>query len=80
MIVKFLKPVYTAPSEQGAKDRFEEFATGWGERYPAIIQLWCNSWAEVVPFLGHDIEIRRVICTINAIESTNARYRRAGRA
>lgn len=29
-IVKALKPVYTAPSEQAAKDRFEEFAAEWG--------------------------------------------------
>lgn len=79
-IIRSLKPVYTAPSEQAAKDRFEEFATEWGDRYPAIIQLWRNSWAEFVPFLEYDVEIRRVICTTNAIESINARYRRAVRA
>ncbi|MDQ1215469.1 putative transposase [Microbacterium arborescens] len=79
-IVRSLKPVYTAPSEAAAKDRFEEFAAEWGERYPAIIQLWRTSWAEFVPFLEYDVEIRRVICTTNAIESINARYRRAVRA
>jgi putative transposase len=30
-----------------------------------------------VPFLEYDTEVRRVICTTNAIESINARYRRA---
>lgn len=79
-IVKSLKPVYTAPSEQAAKDRFVEFAAEWGDRYPAIVQLWENAWAEFVPFLEYDVEIRRVICTTNAIESINARYRRAVRA
>lgn len=39
-IVKALKPVYTAPSEQAAKDRFDEFAAEWGGRYPAIVKLW----------------------------------------
>jgi len=38
------------------------------------------SWAEFVPFLAYDVEIRNVICTTNAIESINARYRRAVRA
>jgi transposase-like protein len=33
-----------------------------------------------VPFLDYDMEIRRVICSTNAIESLNARYRRANRA
>ncbi|AJW40277.1 Mobile element protein [Rhodococcus sp. B7740] len=30
--------------------------------------------------LDYDVEIRRVICSTNAIESVNARYRRAVRA
>jgi putative transposase len=79
-IVKSLKPVYTAPSEAAAKDRFAEFAAEWGQRYPAIVRLWESSWAEVVPFLEYDVEVRRVICSTNAIESINARYRRAVRA
>ncbi|MET2929851.1 transposase, partial [Mycobacterium tuberculosis] len=32
------------------------------------------------PFLDYDVEIRRVPCSTNAIESLNARYRRAVRA
>ncbi len=79
-IVKSLKPVYTAPSEAAAKDRFAEFAAEWGQRYPAIVRLWENSWAEFVPFLEYDVEVRRVISSTNAIESINARYRRAVRA
>lgn len=39
-----------------------------------------NRGVEDVPFLEYDVEIRRVICTTNAIESINARYRRAVRA
>jgi transposase-like protein len=34
----------------------------------------------LVPFLEYDVEIRREICTTNAIESINASYRRAVRA
>jgi len=76
-IAKDLKPVYTAPSEAAALDRFAEFAGKWEKRYPAIIGLWTNAWAEFVPFLQFDTEIRTVICTTNAIESINARIRRA---
>ncbi|MGC5026479.1 IS256 family transposase [Tsukamurella sp. DT100] len=79
-IVKALKPVYTAPTEAAARERFAEFTEQWGQRYPAIIRLWESAWAEFVPFLEYDVEIRRVICTTNAIESINARYRRAIRA
>ena len=31
-------------------------------------------------FLDYDVEIRRVICSTNAIESLNARFRRSVRA
>ena len=68
-IAKALKPVYTAPTEAAALERFAEFAEAWGERYPAIVRLWENAWAEFVPFLAFDAEIRKIICTTNAIES-----------
>ena len=79
-IAKALRPVYTAPTEAAAAERFLEFAQAWGEKYPAIVKLWENAWAEFVPFLAFDPEIRRVICSTNAIESVNARIRRAVRA
>jgi putative transposase len=73
-----LKPIYTAASETEALERFVEFSeSDLGRKYPAIARLWENAWAEFVPFLAFDREIRTVICTTNAIESVNSRYRRA---
>ena len=63
-----------------AEERFLEFQEKWGRKYPAIVRLWSNSWAEFVPFLQFDREIRRVVCTTNAIESVNARIRKAVKA
>nr|WP_239117423.1 IS256 family transposase [Planotetraspora phitsanulokensis] len=79
-IAKALRPVYTAPTEAAALERFVEFAEVWGGKYPAIVKLWEDAWAEFVPFLNFDTEIRRVICSTNAIESVNARIRRAVKA
>lgn len=79
-IAKLLKPVYTAPTEEAALDRFAEFAAAWGRKYPAIVKLWENAWEKFTPFLRFDTEIRRVVCTTNAIESVNARIRRAAKA
>jgi putative transposase len=64
-IAKDLKPIYTAPSEAAALEAFAAFAEKWEQRYPAIVKLWENAWAEFVPFLQFDTEIRRVICTTN---------------
>ncbi|WP_254390847.1 IS256 family transposase [Streptomyces sp. AC550_RSS872] len=79
-IAKLLKPVYTAPTEKAALERFAEFAEVWGRKYPAIVKLWENAWEEFTPFLRFDTEIRRIVCTTNAIESVNARIRRAVKA
>lgn len=79
-IAKALRPVYTAPTEEAALERFVEFTDAWGGKYPAIVRLWENAWAEFVPFLQFDVEIRRIVCTTNAIESINARIRKAVRA
>ena len=76
-IAKDLKPVYTAASESAALDAFAAFGDKWEQRYPAILKLWQNAWAEFVPFLAFDTEIRSVICTTNSIESLNSRIRRA---
>ncbi|MET3176606.1 UNVERIFIED_ORG: transposase-like protein [Arthrobacter sp. UYCu721] len=70
----------TKHTEAAAKERFVDFSGKWGQRYPAITRLWENAWSEFMPFLDYDVEIRRVICSTNAFESVNARYRRAIRA
>jgi transposase-like protein len=57
-----------------------EFAETWGRKYPAIVKLWSDAWAEFVPFLAFDVKIRKVIRSTNAIESVNAPIRKAVRA
>jgi hypothetical protein len=66
-VAKALRPIYTAPTEAAAMERFLEFAEIWGERYPAIVRLWENAWAEFVPFLNFDTEIRQVVCSTDEI-------------
>lgn len=79
-IAQDLRPVYTALTAELAALAFDEFTDKWGGKYPAIITLWRNAWEEFIPFLDYDVEIRKIICSTNAVESLNARYRRAIRA
>jgi transposase-like protein len=79
-IKRDVKPIYTAVNAAAPRDALDELAGTWGARYGAIIRLWENVWEEFIPFLDYDIEIRTVICSTNAIESLNARYRRAIKA
>jgi putative transposase len=75
-----VRPIYTAVNADAARAALEELAEKWGAKYGAIIRLWTNAWEEFIPFLDYDVEIRTVICSTNAIESLNARYRRAVKA
>jgi transposase-like protein len=75
-----VKPIYTAINATAARAAFDDLNEKWGQRYGAIIRLWGNAWEQFIPFLDYDVEIRTVICSTNAIESLNARYRRAVKA
>ena len=57
-----------------ALDAFE--ADEWGQKFPTVAAAWCQARAQVIPFFTFPSEIRRVICTTNAIESVNARVRK----
>ena len=61
------KPIYTAPGAAAAREALDQHAETWGQRYGAIIRLWENAWSEFIPFLDYDVEIRKVICSTNAI-------------
>ena len=78
-ITSELREIYTAPTVEAAEARFGEFAENWRARYPAMVQSWESSWEEFVPFPEFPIELRRIVYTTNAIESLNARFRRAVR-
>ena len=76
-ITRAMREIYTAPTVEAAEARFEAFAADWQDTYPAMIRSWRQSWDEFTPFLEFPAELRRVVYTTNAIESLNARFRRA---
>jgi putative transposase len=65
--------------DDAALAALDDLEEKWGTKYRAMIRLWRNEWNEFIPFFDYDVEIRKVICSTNAIESLNARYRRAVR-
>jgi putative transposase len=78
-ITKQMRAIYTAPTVPAAEALFADFALTWRDTYPAMIASWENAWAEFVPFLEFPPELRSIVYTTNAIESLNARFRRAVR-
>ncbi|MCA3521298.1 MAG: IS256 family transposase [Rhodobacter sp.] len=75
-----LKAVYTAVDAEAAELALAEFENSdLTRRYPAIAPGWRRAWNEVIPFLDYPPEVRRLICTTNAIEALNSKIRRAVR-
>jgi putative transposase len=75
-----LKGIYRAKDADAGRAALEAFAAGpWGSKYPAIAQAWRRAWPAVIPFFAFPDDVRRIIYTTNAIESLNAKLRRAVR-
>jgi putative transposase len=76
-----LKQIYRAKDAATGEQELNAFDEGqWGRKYPAIAQSWRRHWSEVIPFYAFPDDVRRIIYTTNAIESLNAKLRRAVRA
>jgi len=75
-----LKTIYRAKDANAGREALEAFDAGpWGIKYPAIAQSWRRNWEQVIPFFAFPVAVRRIIYTTNAIESLNAKLRRAVR-
>jgi putative transposase len=61
---------------EAARAALDELTEQWGQRYGAVIRLWNNAWEEFIPFLDYDVEIRKVICSTNAIWVFGSWHRR----
>ena len=80
-VVAALKPIYQAATADAALLALDDFEAGaWGKKYPAIAPLWRRQWDQVIPFFAFPAELRRIIYTINAIESLNSTLRTAIRS
>jgi len=70
------KAVYTAINKEMTLDALEEFARKWGSKYAYAIRSWRENWEELTSFFDFPLEIRKIIYTINAIESLNSTIRK----
>src|SRR5213592_1595576 len=78
-LVKDLRMIYTAATEEAAQAGLETFAGIWDSRYPQISQSWRDAWERVIPYFAFPPALRRAVYTTNQIESLNAVVRKAVR-
>ena len=78
-LVRDLKTIYNASTEQAASTALDAFASRWDKRYPMISKSWRTHWAQITPMFAFPDDIRKVIYTTNAVESVNMTLRKASR-
>ena len=71
-----LQPIYRASTVEEAEQRLDNFAAKWDGSYPTISQMWRRNWAHLTPFFAYPADIRKVIYTINPVESLNMSLRK----
>lgn len=75
-LMKDLKKVYKAPTEQSALLQLDMFEEKWKEKYPHCIKSWRENWVELSTYFKYPQEIRTLIYTTNTIESFNRQLRK----
>lgn len=75
-IVKDLKRIYTATTEDQGMDQLLLAEDKWGKKYPAIFKSWHTHWDRLANIYKYNKELRRIIYTTNPIESYHRMIRK----
>ncbi|SQE38073.1 IS1191 transposase [Streptococcus pyogenes] len=75
-LMKDLKAVYKAPTEDLALTNLGIFEEKWGKKYPMCVSSWKNNWAELSTYFKYPEGIRKLIYTTNTMENFNRQLRK----
>ena len=74
-LMKDLKLIYTAVTEQEAREHLRPFQEKWIRQYPSCVKSWEDNWEILSTFFAYPPEIRKIIYTTNIIEGLNRQFR-----
>lgn len=74
-LMKDLKLIYTAVTEQEAREHLRNFQEKWVRQYPSCVKSWEDNWEILSTFFAYPPEIRKIIYTTNIIEGLNRQFR-----
>ena len=74
-----LKSIYLAPNEAQGLDNLERVEKKWDSKYPNAMKRWERNWDVLTPIFKLSVDVRKVICTTNAIEGLNSTYKKLKR-
>jgi putative transposase len=75
-LLRDLKKVYRASTEELASHNFEEFKAKWESKYPKAIKSWENNWVRLTNYFKYPPPIRKIIYTTNTVEGYHRMVRK----
>jgi putative transposase len=75
-LMKDLKLVYQAVTEDEALENLRRFKAKWSKSYPSCVKSREDNWQILSTFYAYPAEIRKIIYTTNIIEGLNRQFRR----
>ena len=75
-LMKDLKTVYKASTEELALTNLDIFEEKWDKKYPMCVRSWRNNWAELSTYFKYPEGIRKLIYTTNSMENFNRQLRK----
>jgi transposase-like protein len=60
-VVAALKRIYQSVGVDEAAAEMDALASAWGEKYRAVVRIWRDNWANIIPFFQFPPEIRKVV-------------------
>lgn len=76
-LMRDLKAIYKAPTEELALTNLEIFENKQGEKYPMCVSSWRKTRSELSTYFKYPEGIRKLIYTTNAMENFNRQLRKA---
>ena len=71
-----LKNIYTAKNEKLGYEQSERVKEKWKDKYPTSLRNCEDNWDAVCPFFSYSKPLRKIMYTINTIESLNRSFRK----
>ncbi|MFZ1604752.1 MAG: IS256 family transposase [Enterococcus aquimarinus] len=75
-LMKDLKAIYKAPTEDLALTNLGIFEEKWDKKYPMCVSSWKNNWTELSTYFKYPEGIRKLVYTTNAMENFNRQLRK----
>lgn len=75
-VMKDLKAVYQAPTEEKGLDALELARAKWDKKYPAIFRSWNKNWDRLANIYKYAPDLKRLMYTTNPIESYHRMVRK----